>query len=451
MAPKPGNRCFLFVGETFDEPRWREALVIQVEDEWAKTLIKGSSEEIDRTGLTKLEHKGGTFCLVEAETYQLRAGMKGDCMMLGGEHQALLDLGKKLVESDEEVNFATASEPAAAAAPRAKSKAPPRKKSIASESESEESEEGEDALAQLRKSWLGDGTKSGRHGSKSEKKDKKRSHRFSLISRRRSEDDGKDEEDLTSALMEAVKQSDDPLRSLLALQIAQATQKKSRGKKKRRSRSTSSSRSSQESSESSGSSGSGRRKGYEKAIHCYQSSGKKMHRRPLHYVRRFVRSVEKELGAEDRPWKLVDDNRKIHFGKQQNLKRCHYLMATVLDLLLREEYHRAALMATLCLQAQHQAALDGGWDIAWLLTHLEDPWKAKVFGGDPSSLQHVTAYMKSLSELSKSADSLRKKGVGRGDEENSSAKENGKGKGKQGNSQKQKDKDKDKDKGQTDA
>lgn len=41
------------------------------------------------------------------------------------------------------------------------------------------------------------------------------------------------------------------------------------------------------------------------------------------------------------------------------------------------------LQCVLNLQAAHQAALDGSWDVAWMLTHIKEPFKAKQFGGDP--------------------------------------------------------------------
>lgn len=87
-----------------------------------------------------------------------------------------------------------------------------------------------------------------------------------------------------------------------------------------------------------------------------------------------------------------------------------------------------------------QAAIDGGdWQIAWLLTHVQDPFQRRMFGGDPEALQHVTTYLRSMNELAKSSEALKKRGSGKGeDEENDHQK--GKGKGKDRGKTKEKDK-----------
>ena len=53
----------------------------------------------------------------------------------------------------------------------------------------------------------------------------------------------------------------------------------------------------------------------------------------------------------------------------------------MLELLLKEEYEKAALQCALNLQALHQAALDGDWTIAWLLTQTPDPYEKRQWGG----------------------------------------------------------------------
>ena len=49
-----------------------------------------------------------------------------------------------------------------------------------------------------------------------------------------------------------------------------------------------------------------------------------------------------------------------------------------------------------------------------MLTHIEKPFKAKQFGGDPASLQYVTSYLKSMSELARNTEALKKKEVEKG-------------------------------------
>lgn len=153
--------------------------------------------------------------------------------------------------------------------------------------------------------------------------------------------------------------------------------------------------------------------------------------------------VLEDLGAQDKPYRITDLNKKIHFGKQQNLKRCHYLCATILEYLLKEQPRKAALQTVLAMQAMRQAAIDGSWEVAWLLTHMEDPYRQRIFGGDPSSLQHVTSYLRSMNDLAKNTEALRKKGSGKGQDDDQSSKDPpAKGKGKRNSKEKDKDKEK---------
>jgi hypothetical protein len=55
-----------------------------------------------------------------------------------------------------------------------------------------------------------------------------------------------------------------------------------------------------------------------------------------------------------------------------------------------------------------------------MLTHIEEPFKAKQFGGDPASLQYVTSYLKSMSELARNTEALKKKEVERDEDASTS-------------------------------
>lgn len=91
---------------------------------------------------------------------------------------------------------------------------------------------------------------------------KRRGQRFSLLSKKKEDSEGEPESklDVTTSLIEAAVKAEDPLRGLLALQLAQvAKPRKKKGKKsrdRRRSRSTDSSRSPSSGTSDSGSSSS---------------------------------------------------------------------------------------------------------------------------------------------------------------------------------------------------
>ena len=434
MSLKSGHRGYLQLSTEFKSPRWREALVVSVDDEWIHALVKCSQEESELSGLSTIQHDEAFFVLVEAQTHQLRLGVAGEHLKLDTDVGQLRKAGLGLIQSDTELIYATASDPEKRTA-RLKKK---QQSSSGSGAVSSESGDPDDnvVLDRLKKSWLGGGIEDAEKKPKKSKKAEKSSKRFGLIEKKKTKSSGTGEKEAHAAMLKAAASSSDPIQGLLALQLAQSL-KKEKSKRKSRKKSTSSSSdesSSADSSDESSSSVEKGEKGHSRAIYAYKKSGRNMFKHPLRYVRRFVRTVERELGAQDTHFRIVDYNKKIWFGKQRNLQRCHYLVAVILEMLLRQEPEKAALQTVLTLQAMHQAAIDGDWQVAWMLTHVEDPFQRKLWGGDAESLQHVTSYLKSMNELARSTDMIRRKGGGRGENEETHTdkdkKAKGKGKGK---------------------
>lgn len=398
------------------------------------------------SGLTAVVVEDIAYCLVEAEVHQLRLGAPSTAMMLEGDHKELVQKGKSALDTGDELTFASVSE-LNVPQPQAKQKT----QASASGSSSEEDVIDGNMLQELRKSWLGSGMLTGKKKKEPEivESGHRRPRQFALIEKSKKKESNSTsdlENKATSAAVKAALETGDPLQGLLALQLSKGLHSRKKKKKKgSRHRSPSSGSNSSESLSSSSSSGRSRgEKGHARAVGNYRREGKRKFKKPLKHVRRYIQAVEEELGAQGKAWRLTDHNRRISFGKQQNLKRCHYLICIILEWLLREEPHKAALQAVLALQAIHQCAIDGGWDVAWLLTYVEEPFKTKLYGGDPSSLEHVTAYVKSMNKLTKNTANLRQKGSGKGDGDESSSTNNQqqKGKGRGGKPAKEKDKDK---------
>ena len=137
----------------------------------------------------------------------------------------------------------------------------------------------------------------------------------------------------------------DPLQALLAMQLLENMKDKKRLKHKKSKRDSSQSASSSESNsdESDSSSNRHRLRGHAKAVETYQSSKKRMFRRPLKHVRKYVREVEKDLGAENRAYHLSEIGKKINWGKQKSLQRCHYMLSDILTKLLKGQTEKATL------------------------------------------------------------------------------------------------------------
>ncbi len=401
--------------------------------EWAQTLVRASQEEVERLELSSCQLGDHHYCLVEAQSSQLRLGAPEPRHGLECSAKELAAKGKELLDSDTELGFATASDPAVTK-PRRRSE-----KSVdSSSSNSSGSKDVGELLEKMQRSWLGKDTSSGQPRGGADADPSKHGRRFSLIHKQKSEKKEKDGDAAYHTLLDKVASSKDPLQGLLALQIAQNLGAKDKSKKKSR-KSSKSSSSSTSSGSSSGTDSISSRKpsGHAKAVENMRAKKKRMFRKPLHYVRRYVKNIQEEMGAEDKPFRVVDYTRRIGFGKQRNLQKCHYLFGIVLEMLLKEEFSKAALQVTLCLQALHQAAIDSDWQIAWLLTHVPDPFERKIWGGDADSLQHVTAYVRSMHELARNTDNLRKKGTGKQGEETESLGGKSKTKGK-GNKNKDK-------------
>eukprot|EP00438_Fugacium_kawagutii_P014673 Skav232094 [mRNA] locus=scaffold2353:82224:85792:+ [translate_table: standard] len=409
--------------------------------------------ELEKTKLSSVETDDGLFCLVECPFHRLLSGVSGEVKELATDLRVLLEEAQKTVLSEEDPVYATASDPGEVAKQSQKKKKKKKAKAASSSSSSEESEEEDPAnlALALRQKWLGGDTNGGRqeekHGSRSPGH-RRRSRRFALIEKKsKRERAASSWENISDELvLRAATPGGDPLHSLLALQLAQTVKDRRKHRSsRRRSKSTSSGHTSSDSSEDVKDRS---LKGHSKAIKDYQSSGKRTQEDPVKYIKRYIRQMEDELGARDRPFRVVDYNKKIFWGKNRSLQRCHYLVSIILELLLKERMDQAALQTVLTLQALHQCSLDGGsWEVAWLLTHVENPFEKKMFGGDPQNLQSVTSYLKTMSDLAKTTDSLRSKGWGKGDQEDQDAgKSNGKGNKKRNSKD-----NKEKEKAQTDS
>ena len=411
MATSVGSRAYLCLGKSFETPHWREALVAKTsESGWFQVVVRARREAEVKDQYSSFKIGGRTFFLVELECHQLRAFHGDPCLALDTEAADLLQKAGSLLNSDtEQLTFATASEQDAPSGP-SRQKKPERRESKSESSDS--SSDGADFLEQLQKKWLvGDIAGGSSVEKKKGKKDKKGGYTLLTKSNSRKKEE-KDREVSVQDIIAGMVSGTDPLKTLVALQLTDRLKKDRRRARRHRTRSDSS-RSSKVSSSSSDSNQSSRshrhrRTGHAKAIESYQASKRRMFRRPLHHIKKYVKEVERELGAEDgKPYNLTDMGRKVSWGKQRNLQRCHFLLSDILEKLLRGKTEEGTLQVVLGLRAVHQAAIDGEWTVAWMLTHLPDVWSKKQWGGDPEDLGNVANYLRSMQELNRSTERLR--------------------------------------------
>ena len=128
-----------------------------------------------------------------------------------------------------------------------------------------------------------------------------------------------------------------------------------------------------------------RTRGAGKALKDFRHGHRRMKRKPLKHVRKYVREVESHLGVTAQsPYRLTDYSRRLSWGKQKSLMRIHYAVSELLQVLLKGKVERAALQAVQLLRALHQVCLDqGSWQAASLLLAHVDPLERPKFGGNP--------------------------------------------------------------------
>lgn len=407
MTANLGQTGFVLLAESFPEPRWREALIVGAEKDWTQLVVRAKTAEEIVSGVSSFSISGKIYFLLECPIHQLRAACSSRYVELGVATGDLMSEAKQLLNSDSELQFATASEPDRAA-PRQKRRdsRKPNARQSESDSSSEEEAELETFLQKMQKSWQEEATPAEKLPTSKLSKGK----RFKLLSQAKEDRKGKEEKpDTQQILLDSLKGGGDPIRALLALELSKSLGKQGRNRRSRRSSSSSASDTSQSeaSSASSEISRRPRKSGHAKAIENYRSSKKRMFRRPLHHVRKYVKEVEESLGAVDRPFRLSEAGRKIAWGKQKSLQRVHFMLSEILEMMLQGKNEKACLQVTLCLRAIHQAAIDQDWSIAWMICHVQDPFTKQKWGGEPEELQHIASYLKSMSELERDTERLR--------------------------------------------
>ena len=410
-----GKVVFVRLADHFSLPRWREGLVVSGEGHWAKVIVRASERsEIDE-GLAQFKIGSHFFFLFSSPLEKLRAACSQECLKLEEDHADILTEARSLISSESELHYATASD----RPPRARGGRDQKEKADSSSDDSSSGSEADlplhNVLSQMRRRWQEDGT--GGEKAVSQRDVAKKTSRYPLLAKGDKPQKNSEKTVLEdpSILLQGLQEGGDPLKALLTFQVVQSMQRDQKRRKSRRDESASS-RSSTDSSASSVEETTRRRsKGHAKAIEDYRAGKRRMFRRPMHHVKKYVKEIERSLGAKDRPFRLSEAGKKVPWGKQKGLQRAHYMFSEVLEMLLKGKTEKACLQVVLCLRALHQAALDQDWSVAWMLCHLEDPFSKPKWGGDAEELGHIAAYLKSMAELEKNTERLRSTSSGSAD------------------------------------
>eukprot|EP00438_Fugacium_kawagutii_P015755 Skav233444 [mRNA] locus=scaffold1486:342746:344071:- [translate_table: standard] len=399
---KPGDTTFIRL-EGF-QPEWRQAAVISLGPGGKLLLaVRAEADELELQTYSSFElaSERGKFILVEGDTKRIRSSCPFPYKSLEVEGKKLLT-NARVLEEQESVTFATASEDLPEKEARGKASLKPLDVGSQSESSEESGESDEGIAGLLRRAERLQRDK----GISSEQREgkKKKKDRYPLL-----ENKGASQQlalprssldDLLPRVAAAGSPHNVDLNALIQLEVLKELRGRSRSKKSRQEEEDGQSMSSRDSS----SSMEGERlRGAGKALRAYRRARRHKRRNPLKYVKRYIKDVEDQLGVTDQSaYKLIDFTKRLQWGKFKTLMRFHYALSEILQELLRGKADQASLQVTQLLRATHQAALDNGeWKTAWLLLDMPDPVEKPRFGGEVQDLETVAAYVKAMHDLEK--------------------------------------------------
>ena len=403
-----GDFVYLLLDDRFSEPRWREAMVVEIEGEQYKMVVRVTEEESKALSVPPLgDQSKGFFMLVVGSVAQIRRKPGGKWISLKADGKMLL---RSYYQIEDNLQFVTASEVEnvegdAEAKVRSLEKqlselkkfmgSSPKNRKAAEDddSDSSSSSDGPSSVgnvgmdqklfADAKKKWLGNSTADDNGVSSSSTQDFS-SKKHKLLEKPKKEKKETDFDEMVREMMKAGQKMD--FQTLVNLELV---------KKMRMG--------GQDNQHGETEGGSGNLVGAGRAVEKWHLSKKAAQKDPVRVIKDYIQEVEAEMGAEDgEAYRLTDFSKKISWGKHRLLGRAHYMELNVLKHLLKKDVEKGALQCVLNLQAYHQAMLDdGSWKVAWMLTHLTDPWKMRRFGGAEKDLELITSYVKSMDDLEK--------------------------------------------------
>eukprot|EP00438_Fugacium_kawagutii_P011551 Skav235005 [mRNA] locus=scaffold276:29989:31329:+ [translate_table: standard] len=441
MGLKEGTTCFLKL-DSF-EPPWRQAVLLAEVSSGKKLIFavrlsagEARSEEAKKFSL--FDCSGERYILVEGTQAQVRTSCPREIRGLEIPAYQVFAAGKETLEQSPDLVYATASEelevnPPAGRTTRLRTKLGD---SSSEDSAEEEDEASEDDLFRMLRKAAKAGTGRDTSLEKDARSSKAAKSRYPLLGEK-----GKPRNDASasSSGVEALLQQSlstgslaltpENVNALISMELLRTLKSKPR---KTRSSARSDGPDVSDGSSLESSSSHGKKGGASRALRNYRRGHRSMRKNPGRHIRRYIKEVEEFLGAtRETPYQLSDFTRRLNWGKQKSLLRVHFAISEALQTLLRNQPELAALELVQLLRAVHQTCLDNGsWRASWLLTRHPDPCDVPRFGGEPQELERVAGYLDALQKLEK-----RSKGIGKGDQEDESAK----GKRGKGNAKKKSD------------
>ncbi len=138
---------------------------------------------------------------------------------------------------------------------------------------------------------------------------------------------------------------------------------------------------------------------------------------PLRICREYKERWVQDLGAESRAFRWIDVNRHLRWKKYTSIRRCHYMLCIILEMLEKREYDVAQAQTVQCMKCLQEFIKFGSWRAAWELTYLNDPLKVNADGGNEVEMETILAFLRTRDDIHQKSQKATKEAVSEGEGE----------------------------------
>ena len=124
-----------------------------------------------------------------------------------------------------------------------------------------------------------------------------------------------------------------------------------------------------------------------------------MQRDPERTYREYREWWLQELGAEGRAFRWTDRNKHIRWGRFASVRRCDWMLCNLLETLEKGELELGKAQLVQCLKSLHEFSNNGAWKTAWPLSHMIDPMRTHIHGGNEVEMETVLGYIRTQDDL----------------------------------------------------
>ena len=106
-----------------------------------------------------------------------------------------------------------------------------------------------------------------------------------------------------------------------------------------------------------------------------------------------------DLGAKNRSFRWIDVNRHLQWKKYTSIRRVHYMLCIILEMLEKREYDTAQAQVVQCMKCLQEFTKFGSWRAAWELTYMSDPLRVNPDGGNEVEMETILGALRTRDDL----------------------------------------------------